>query len=116
MLKTQTPASGSRSTAAPAPACRRVSFLSARVSAATSARETALSLQPSDAVLGMLERARLDALLRLRPVVLLHVVADPGVDLRRHRDAVDRMPAIEPATGLVEASGHMQRQSFLIAH
>ena len=42
----------------------------------------------------MQERARLDALLEFRPVVLLDVVADPRIDLRRHRHAVDgvKMP------------------------
>src|ERR1043166_7112818 len=59
----------------------------------------------------MPERARLDALLRHRPVVLLDVLADPGEDLRRHADAVHGMAAVEPAPRLLRAHGDVERQA-----
>src|SRR3954462_13711311 len=64
----------------------------------------------------MLERARLDALLRLGAVVMLHVVADPGEDLRRHADAVDRVAAVEPAPRLLRAHGDLERQAAVFIH
>src|SRR4051812_35612847 len=87
----------------------------ARASGATSVRERLLSL-PSDPIFRMHERARLDALLRLRAVVLLHVIAHPRVDFGRHLDAVDEMSAIEPAPGFFGAHRDLHRQPLLALH
>ena len=81
--------------AGPALLLRRCSC--SRFSARPAAEEVFLLLRHQRPVLRMDERARLDALLRLGPVVVLHVVADPGEDLRRHRHAVDRVAAVQPA-------------------
>src|SRR5687767_13421429 len=59
------------------------------------ARNASFSSAILHTVLRMLERARLDALLGLRAVVVLHVFAYPGEDLRRHRHAVDRVTAVK---------------------
>src|SRR5580765_540393 len=64
----------------------------------------------------MLERARLDALLRLGAVVVLYVVSDPGEDLRRHADAVHRVAAVEPAPGLLRAHGDLEGQAAVLIH
>src|SRR5581483_2379544 len=68
------------------------------------------------AILRMLEGARLDAFPRLRPIVLLDVFADPGVNLGRHGHAVDRMAGVEPARRLVAADRHFHRQRVVAFH
>ena len=74
------------------------------------------STPSSHPVLRMQERARLDALLAARPVVVLHVFAHPGEDLRRHRHAVDRVAAVQPARRLVGAHRDLDRQRALAVH
>src|SRR5256885_12770417 len=106
-----------RATPAPVLPARFFSRPAPRASCATSGKERLPFLPPSDAILGMEERARLDALLeRLRPVVLLHPLAHPREDLARHLDAVDRVAAVHPASGLFRAHRDMHGQRFLALH
>src|SRR3954468_6315024 len=73
-------------------------------------------LPTSDPILRMQERARLDALLEGRAVVFLYVVADPGIDLRRHWYAIHRMTAVQPACRLVRARGDLHRKRLIAFH
>src|SRR6185503_20942019 len=95
--------------AAPVSASLPAPAASLRASCATSAAGTLPSSPRSYPILRMGEGARLDALLRLGTIVLLHVVADPGEDLRRHRHVVDRVTAVEPAPGFFGARRDIER-------